>query len=53
MLVSVIEPGRRPEVREIDSLLKTMQDIVCGLISLDPTMPKIYMRYNRKCPIQS
>lgn len=32
MRVLVVEPERRPEVREIDDSLKTMQDIVGGLI---------------------
>lgn len=32
MRVLVVEPGRRPEVREIDDSLKAMQDIVRGLI---------------------
>lgn len=32
MRVLVVEPERRPEVREIDSSLKSMQDIVGGLI---------------------
>lgn len=32
MKVLVVEPERRPEVREIDGSLKSMQDIVDGLI---------------------
>lgn len=32
MRVLVVEPERRPEVREIDDSLKAMQDIVGGLI---------------------
>ena len=32
MRVLVIEPERRPEVREIDDSLKAMQEIVGGLI---------------------
>ena len=32
MKVLVVEPERRPEVREIDGSLKAMQDIVGGLI---------------------
>lgn len=32
MRVLVVEPERRPEVREIDGSLKSMQDIVGGLI---------------------
>ncbi len=32
MRILVIEPGRKPEVREIDGELKTMQGIVGGLI---------------------
>lgn len=32
MQVLVVEPERRPEVREIDGSLKAMQDIVGGLI---------------------
>ena len=36
MRVLVVEPERRPEVREIDSSLKAMQDIVCGLIQSVP-----------------
>lgn len=32
MRVLVVEPKRRPEVREIDDSLKAMQDIVGGLI---------------------
>ena len=32
MRVLVVEPERRPEVREIDDSLKAMQEIVGGLI---------------------
>ncbi len=32
MRILVVEPERRPEVREIDDSLKAMQDIVGGLI---------------------
>ena len=32
MCVLVVEPERRPELREIDGSLKSMQDIVGGLI---------------------
>lgn len=32
MQVLVVEPERRPEVRDIDGSLKTMQEIVDGLI---------------------
>ena len=32
MRVLVVEPERRPEVREIDDSLKVMQEIVGGLI---------------------
>ena len=32
MCVLVVEPERRPELREIDSSLKSMQEIVGGLI---------------------
>ena len=32
MRILVVEPERRPEVREIDGSLKTMQEIVGGLI---------------------
>ncbi len=32
MRVLVVEPERRPELREIDGSLKAMQDIVGGLI---------------------
>ena len=32
MRILVVEPERRPEVREIDDSLKVMQDIVGGLI---------------------
>ena len=34
MQALVVEPERRPEVREIDGSLKSMQEIVGGLIQL-------------------
>ena len=36
MRILVVEPERRPEIREIDGSLKAMQDIVSGLIQLIP-----------------
>lgn len=36
MQILVVEPGCRPEVREIDGSLKTMQGIVGGLIQPVP-----------------
>ena len=36
MRILVVEPGRRPEVREIDGSLKSMQEIVGGLIQPVP-----------------
>ena len=36
MRVLVVEPERRPEVKEIDGSLKSMQDIVGGLIQSIP-----------------
>ena len=32
MRILIVEPQRRPEVREIDGSLKSMQDVVGGLI---------------------
>lgn len=32
MRILIVEPERRPEIREIDDSLKAMQDIVGGLI---------------------
>lgn len=34
MLILVIEPGRKPEVQEIDGSLKSMQNIVGGYIQV-------------------
>lgn len=38
MRVLIVEPKRRPEVKEIDSSLKTMQKIVGGLIQPIPLL---------------
>ena len=32
MKILVVEPGEKPEVREIDGSLKSMQEIVSGTI---------------------
>ena len=36
MRILVVEPERRPEVREIDGSLKSMQEVVGGLIQSIP-----------------
>lgn len=48
MCVLVVEPERRPEVREIDDSLKAMQEIVGGLIQPVPLDDSVILVCNEE-----